>query len=94
MTRTSGIGMAFSVSSVIFLVYYVALNMGEQLADSGGFNPFMAMWLSNIVFFILACFLIWGSIHEKRILDMQVLTWRLKTMKLGKKTPPPDEVIH
>ncbi|HCM15025.1 MAG TPA: YjgP/YjgQ family permease, partial [Candidatus Cloacimonas sp.] len=26
MTRTSGIGMAFSVSSVIFLIYYVALN--------------------------------------------------------------------
>ncbi|MDI3504207.1 MAG: lipopolysaccharide export system permease protein [Candidatus Cloacimonadota bacterium] len=94
MTRTSGIGMAFSVSSVIFLVYYVSLNMGEHLADSGGINPFIAMWLSNIVFFILACFLIWGSIHEKRIIDMQVLTWRLKTMKLGKKTPPPDEVVH
>jgi lipopolysaccharide export system permease protein len=94
MTRTSGIGMAFSVSSVIFLVYYVALNMGEHLADSGGINPFVAMWLSNIVFFILACFLIWGSIHEKRILDMQVLSWRLKHMKLSKKIAPPDEVVH
>jgi len=35
MTRSSGIGMAFSVSSVIFLVYYVALNGGENLADKG-----------------------------------------------------------
>ena len=93
MTRTSGIGMAFSVSSVIFLIYYVALNMGEHMADKEGFDPFISMWLSNIFFFILACFLIWGSIKEKRIIDMQVLSWRIKNMKLGK-TPPPDEVVH
>ncbi|MCK9583308.1 MAG: LptF/LptG family permease [Candidatus Cloacimonetes bacterium] len=94
MTRTSGIGMAFSVSSVIFLVYYVALNMGEQIGDRGGMSPFLAMWLSNIIFFVLACFLIWGSINEKRILDMQVLSWRLKHLKLSKKIAPPDEVVH
>lgn len=93
MTRTSGIGMAFSVSSVIFLVYYVALNMGEQLADKGQFNPFLSMWFSNILFFILACLLIIASIREKRILDMQVLLWRLKHLK-SRKTPPPDEVVH
>lgn len=94
MTRTSGIGMAFSVSSVIFLVYYVALNMGEQAGDRGMMSPFLAMWLSNIIFFVLACLLIWGSIYEKRILDLQVLSWRLKHMKLNKKIAPPDEVIH
>nr|MDK2851218.1 lipopolysaccharide export system permease protein [Candidatus Cloacimonadota bacterium] len=93
MTRTSGIGMAFSVSSVIFLVYYVALNMGEHLADQGGFNPFLAMWVSNLAFFILACLLIWSSIKEKHIIDMQVLSWRLKNRKLGK-VAPPDEVVH
>ncbi len=93
MTRTSGIGMAFSVSSVIFLVYYVALNMGEQFADKGQFNAFLSMWFSNILFFILACLLIWGSLREKRLLDMQVLSWRIKHLKSGK-TPPPDEVVH
>jgi lipopolysaccharide export system permease protein len=93
MTRTSGIGMAFSVSSVIFLVYYVALNMGEHLADREGFDPFLSMWISNIAFFILACFLIWGSIKEKHIIDMQVLSWRIKNLKLGKEAPP-DEVVH
>ncbi|MCB5260799.1 MAG: LptF/LptG family permease [Candidatus Cloacimonetes bacterium] len=93
MTRTSGIGMAFSVSSIIFLVYYVALNMGEQLADKGQFNPFLSMWFSNIIFFILACFLIAGSIRDKRLFDMQVLIWRIKHLRSGK-TPPPDEIVH
>ncbi|MCB5248704.1 MAG: LptF/LptG family permease [Candidatus Cloacimonadales bacterium] len=93
MTRTSGIGMAFSVSSVIFLIYYVALNMGEQLADKGSFNPFFSMWFSNIIFFVLALLLIWGSIREKRLFDTQVLLWRLKHLK-NRKSPPPDEVVH
>lgn len=93
MTRTSGIGMAFSVSSVIFLVYYVTLNMGEQFADKGQFNAFISMWFSNILFFILACLLIWGSIREKRLFDMHVLIWRLKHLR-SRKQAPPDEVVH
>lgn len=93
MTRTSGIGMAFSVSSIIFLIYYVALNGGEQLADKGLLNPFLSMWLSNIVFFILACGLIYGSIKEKRLFDMQVLMWRIKHLRKGRHEIP-DEVVH
>ncbi|MDD3536396.1 MAG: LptF/LptG family permease [Candidatus Cloacimonetes bacterium] len=93
MTRSSGIGMAFSVSSVIFLIYYVALNGGEQLADKGMLNPFLSMWLSNIVFFILALALIYGSIKEKRIFDLQVLMWKIKNIRSKKKSIP-DEVIY
>ncbi|PKN73149.1 MAG: hypothetical protein CVU50_03860 [Candidatus Cloacimonetes bacterium HGW-Cloacimonetes-3] len=93
MTRTSGIGMAFSVSSLIFLVYYIALNGGEQLADKGLMPPFMAMWVSNIVFFILAVLLIIASIKEKHIIDMPTLMWRLKNLR-NRKNPPPDEIVH
>lgn len=93
MTRSSGIGMAFSVSSIIFLIYYVALNGGEQLADKGMLNPFLSMWLSNIVFFFLALALIYGSIKEKRIFDLQVLMWKIKNIR-NKKKNIPDEVIY
>jgi len=93
MTRTSGIGMAFSVSSVIFLIYYIALNGGEQMADKGVIPPFVSMWLSNIVFLILAILLIIASIKEKRILDMPTLMWRIKNLK-NRKNPPPDEIVH
>ncbi len=93
MTRTSGIGMAFSVSSVIFLVYYISLNGGEQLADKGVIPPFVAMWLSNIVFFMLAMLLIYLSSKEKRLWDVPTLMWKLKHLK-SRKTAPPDEIVH
>ncbi len=93
MTRTSGIGMAFSVSSVIFLVYYIALNGGEQLADKGLMPPFVAMWLSNFVFLILSLLLINASIKEKHIIDMPTLMWKLKNLR-NRKNPPPDDVVY
>ncbi|HRY84426.1 MAG TPA: LptF/LptG family permease, partial [Candidatus Cloacimonadota bacterium] len=93
MTRSSGIGMAFSVSSVIFLVYYVALNGGEQLADKGIVSPFFAMWISNIVFFIIALGFIYASIKEKKLIDLPNLMWRLKNLR-NKKVEIPDEVRY
>ena len=93
MTRTSGIGMSFSVSSLIFLVYYITLNAGEQFADKGLMPPFLSMWLANIIFLILAILLIIGSIKEKRLLDMPTLMWKIKHYR-NRKAPVPDEIVH
>jgi len=45
------------------------------------------------VFFVLALLLIYGSIKEKRLFDMQVLMWRLKNWRKGRKEIP-DEVVY
>lgn len=93
MTRSSGIGMAFSVSSIIFLIYYVALNGGEQLADKGLMSPFLSMWVSNMVFLVIALGLIYASIKEKQLINLRLLSWRITHWKM-KKTNAPDEIIH
>ncbi len=93
MTRTSGIGTAFSVSSVIFLIYYVALTGGEELADRALMSPFLSMWISNIIFMILAAILIYLSAHEKQLINLNLLSWRL-THRKAKLQNAPDELIH
>jgi lipopolysaccharide export system permease protein len=93
MTRSSGIGMAFSVSSIIFLIYYIALNAGENLADKGYMNPFLSMWLSNIVFLLLALALIWASIKEKQLINLNLLAWKIKNFR-RRKVNAPDELLH
>ena len=70
MTRTSGVGMAFSVSSFVFLIYYGALTLGEELADKGIVSPFLAMWISNIVFGIVGIYLVIISVREMKVLDL------------------------
>jgi lipopolysaccharide export system permease protein len=93
MTRSSGIGMAFSVSSVVFLIYYVALTGGEQLADRGLMSPFLSMWISNLVFLVIAIGLIYASVKEKQLINLRLLTWRMTHMKIRKESVP-DELIH
>jgi len=65
MTKTSGIGVSFSFSSIIFLIFYVFLTFGEEYAIKGYINPALSMLLSPIIFFMLAVLLIYFSIREK-----------------------------
>lgn len=93
MSRASGIGMAFSVSSLIFLIYYIALTGGEELADRAMVQPFWAMWLTNIIFIALAFGLIHLSLREKQLVNLKLLSWRL-SRRQQKGKPLPDELIH
>jgi lipopolysaccharide export system permease protein len=70
MTRTSGVGMAFSVSSFVFLIYYGTLTLGEELADKGVVSPFLSMWISNIIFGILGIYLIIISVKEMKFINL------------------------
>jgi len=71
MTRTSGVGMAFSVSSVVFLIYYGALTLGEELADRGMMSPFLAMWISNFIFTGVGIYLISLSVREMKEINIR-----------------------
>jgi len=70
MTKTSGVGMSFSVSAIVFLIYYGALTLGEELADKGVVSPFLAMWISNIVFSIIGIYLVVISVKEMKTFDL------------------------
>ncbi|MBN2461263.1 MAG: LptF/LptG family permease [Candidatus Cloacimonetes bacterium] len=82
MTKSSGVAMAFTVSSFVFLVYYGTLTLGEELADKGMISPFIAMWISNIIFSILGVYLIIMSVKEQKFVDVKgffnKITRRLK----------------
>jgi len=65
MTKTSGIGVSFIFSSIIFLVFYFLLIFGEEFATKNILNPAFAMWLPPIIFSVLASVLIYFSSKEK-----------------------------
>jgi lipopolysaccharide export system permease protein len=69
MTKTGGAGVSFTISSVVFLIYYISLVGGESLASKGYISPFLSMWISNIIFFIIAVILIIQSRREKQLFD-------------------------
>ena len=70
-TKTSGVGMAFGFSAVIFIIYHSTLIAGEQLADRGLISPILAMWFANIILLIFAIFMIQESSKEVNTFDIQ-----------------------
>ncbi len=53
-----GVGLTIGVSLIVFALYYVGLIAGESLARRGMVPPFISMWGANLIFTVLALFLL------------------------------------
>ncbi len=71
MTRTHSIGVGFAISTIIFVIYYVSLYGGEELADRMIISPFIGMWISNIIFSIIGIYLTIYSVRERKIIHLE-----------------------
>ncbi len=78
MTRRGGFGMAGSLSLGFFLMYWASLIGGEKLADREFIQPWLGMWIANIVIGILGIVLTIRMAHGN--IEMQFDWWkRLKS---------------
>jgi lipopolysaccharide export system permease protein len=70
MTRRGGITVAATLSILFFLVYYVFLIGGEELADMVIIPPFWAMWTPNILLLLVGVYLVYYTIWEQKTFDI------------------------
>lgn len=63
IVRKTGIGVSAGYSLAFFLIYWIFLIAGEDLADRGTLEPAMSMWAPNVLFFIVAMILLWRQRH-------------------------------
>ncbi len=56
--RRGGKSSGFSLSIAIILIYYVMINNGEHLADTGKIGPAVAMWAPNVVLLAIGIYLL------------------------------------
>ena len=47
--RRGNLAMSMAISLMFFVLYYILIVGGEQLADKNLFNPMLSMWLPNII---------------------------------------------
>ncbi len=77
-----GMTMSISFSIIFFLVYYVFLITGEKLADRRVLEPWLAMWLPNIVLLGAAGLLLWSTVRESQTINWDrfniLKRWRQK----------------
>jgi lipopolysaccharide export system permease protein len=75
-----GMTMAISFSIFFFLVYYVFLIGGEKLADRRLLDPWLAMWLPNMLLLAVSALLLWSTVRESQTINWDrvnlVKRWR------------------
>jgi len=84
MTKSNGVGMAFTVSSFVFMIYYGALTGGEELADKGIVAPWLSMWISNIILGLIGIYLTIISVREMKVYDLNHI-WHKLVSKFKRK---------
>ena len=52
-----GIGMQLGIGLLISFSYIVFMQFSSQFAISGSFSPFIAVWIPNVLFAIIAVFI-------------------------------------
>ncbi|HUT97721.1 MAG TPA: LptF/LptG family permease [bacterium] len=67
MIRRSGKGVGFVTSIGFFIFYWICLVGGEALGDRGILDPWLAMWLPNIVFLGLAATFIRRAVNDANL---------------------------
>ena len=65
MAKKGGFAVSTSLSFGFFLIYYILLIGGEELADRSEVTPAVGMWAPNAVLLIMALYLILYTIRER-----------------------------
>ena len=65
MAKKGGFAVSTSLSFGFFLLYYILLIGGEELADRSEVSPAVGMWVPNLVLLIMALYLILYTVRER-----------------------------
>ena len=63
--RRGGMGVGFGIALLFFVLYYIALVVGEELADRKLVLPLLAMWTPNLLLSLIGGYLLYHIGQEK-----------------------------
>ncbi len=68
LIRKGGFGAPVVIAALIFMLYFILISIGENLADTGSISPFIGMWLAAILFTPIAILFTRAAILDKKII--------------------------
>lgn len=74
-SKRGGYGFAMGASTLVFVVYYLLLTGGEDLADRRFLPPWLSMWGGNLIFLALGAWLLRRTARET-----SARRWRLSRL--------------
>ena len=85
MSKKGGIAQGAVTSILFFLIYYVFLIGGEELADMAIISPFIAMWAPNFLLLGVGIYLIYTATYELKSFNILEALNVFKKLKKNRK---------
>ena len=76
LIRRRGTAVSVGISLVFFLIYWMFLIGGEELADRGYIPPALSMWAPNLVFGLLGIYLLRTTTLDRPLLSRYRRRWK------------------
>lgn len=70
-----GRSAGFAISLGVFLIYYVLLSSGEDIARSGAVEPWLAAWFPNMALLVIGVFLLARRNRDKSLMLSRLDRW-------------------
>ena len=67
-SRKGSMGIGITLSIFFFLIYWICLILGEDLADRRFLPPVLAMWFPNILIGLAGTYLTWRTVKETTVI--------------------------
>jgi lipopolysaccharide export system permease protein len=83
-SRKGSMGIGITLSIFFFLLYWICLILGEDLADRRYLHPMLAMWFPNILIGLSGMYLTWRTVKETTVIKWDKLGKQFT--KLSKKS--------
>ena len=74
MSKKGGFAVSTSLSFGFFLIYYILLIGGEEMADRNILSPSVGMWTPNLIILCIAFYLLIHTIREKAPIGIKIPT--------------------
>ena len=77
----SGKGSGFALALVIFLAYYVLLNLANTIAEKGVLPAAVILWLPNLCFLLGGFWALHSTAMEKPLRLIQISRWLIRQLR-------------
>ena len=69
--RKGGFGAPVVIAAVIFMIYFILISIGDNLADTSVVSPFFGMWMAGIFFTPIAIFITKAAADDSPIFSRE-----------------------
>ena len=81
--KKGGFGAPVVIAAIIFMIYFIIISIGNNLANEHVVSPFLGMWMSGIFFTPIALIITRAAANDSQIFNLEA--WRNRFMKLIQK---------